>query len=163
MFEFTEAIRIEAPRARVWALLADVQRWWLPSNPEHIGLEVRSPDGAIGPGTEIVFEERVAGIRGRAQGRVTRLVPGTEAAWEGVADYRHLGFGFRIREGVAWRVEGAGESSELSARVWAAFPSGLFGRLLEWYARIFLRVVERDRAHARRELEYLKRALEGAG
>jgi hypothetical protein len=162
MFEFTESIQIEAPPDHVWELLTDVECWWPPSNPEHIGIEVRSADKSIGVGTEIVFEERVAGIRCRAQGSVTRLIPGIEVAWEGMAKYRYMGFEFRIREGVSWRVDGDGEPSQLSAHVWAEFPSSILGRLLEWYARSFLNVVDRDREHARRELEYLKSAVEDA-
>jgi len=47
--------------------------------------------------------------------------------------------------------------------VWAEFPAGIIGRLLEWYAKSLLNIVDRDREHARRELEYLKAAIEGAG
>jgi hypothetical protein len=40
-FEFTESIRIEAPPAAVGEHIADVERWWLASNPEHIRIDVR--------------------------------------------------------------------------------------------------------------------------
>lgn len=161
MFEFTESIFIEAPSNTVWEQLANIEQWWPPSNPEHIRIEVRSSDEPVDVGTEIVFEERVAGIKGQAQGVITRWIPGTEVTWEGTAVYRYLGFRFRVREGVTWRVESLGEISKLSAQVWAEFPSSVLGRFLEWYMTSLLDVVDRDREHARHELEYLKRMIEG--
>jgi hypothetical protein len=163
MFEFTESIRIEAQSNAVWDHLADVERWWLPSNPDHIGLEVRSSNNGIGIGTEVVFEERIAGIKGKAVGTITSLIHGEKITWEGIAEYRYLGFPFHIREGVSWQVESHTQSSTLSARVWAEFPSSTFGRIFEWYAKSFLNIVARDREHARRELVYLKSAIEHAG
>lgn len=161
MFEFTEAIEIAAPPAVVWEQLADVEAWWPPSNPEHSGIEVRAGEKPIGVGTPVVFEERVAGIPGRAEGTITRWVPGTEARWEGTARYRYLGIHFDVREGVSWRIEAQGKAVKLSARVWAVFSPTLFGRFLEWYATRVLDVVARDREHARHELRYLKRVIEG--
>jgi hypothetical protein len=163
VFEFTESIMIAAPATATWKVLADVERWWMPSNPEHIRMEVRSQGKPMDVGTEVVFEERVAGIKGRAEGVITQLNPGEQATWEGTAVYRYFGLRFRIHEGVSWRVERHGESSKLSARVWAEFPATTVGRILEWYAKSVLNVVERDREHARRELEYLKGVIEGAG
>ena len=162
MFEFTESIMIEAPSDTVWIYLANVEQWWPPSNQEHIRIEVRSENKPVDVGTEIVFEESVAGIKGRAEGRITRWISGSEATWEGIAVYRYMGISFQIREGVSWRVEAQGETSKLSARVWAEFPPGVFGRFLEWYTKTLLNVVERDREHARRELEYLKSSIENA-
>jgi hypothetical protein len=160
MFEFTEAIRIEAPVASVWEYVADVEGWWLASNPEHIRINVPGPKSAIGPGTEITFEEHVAGMKGQAKGTITHWIPGTLIEWEGEARYHYLGFPLRIREGVSWRVDSLEEETQLSAHVWAVFPSGLAGRIFEWYAKTLLNVVDRDREHARRELEYLKSAIE---
>ena len=133
------------------------------SNPEHIALEIRSPEKRIAAGTEIAFEERVAGIRGSAAGTVTNLTPGVAATWEGVAEYRCAGFRMSIEEGVTWSVEPTATGSKLSAHVWARFPSGWLGPLLEWYSTAILRIVHRDREHARCELEYLKRLFEGGG
>lgn len=163
MFELTESIHIEASPDKVWSLLSNVERWWPQSNPEHIRIEVRSPDKSIAQGTQIMFEERVAGIKARAEGVVTRLVQEREATWEGTAQYRYLWIDFKIREGVSWQIAADGEACILSARVWAIFPLSLLGRVLEWYARNFLDIVSQDRSHARRELEYLKGAIEGAG
>lgn len=162
MFEFVESVRIEAPPADDWVYIADVERWWLASNPEHIRLEVRSPDSAIGLGTEIAFEERVAGIKGQAKGTITQWVPGTQVTWESKAIYQYLGFPLRVREGVSWRVGSNDKGTQLSAHVWAEFSSSLVGRFFEWYAKAILKVVDRDREHARRELEYLKSAIESA-
>lgn len=160
MFRFTESVRVDAPAENVWKRLTDIERWWLPSNPEHIRLDVQTCGQPIGVGTKISFEERVAGLRGRAEGEITKWTPGEEAAWQGEAEYRHLGFRFRIREGVSWRVGSDSRASILSAQVWAKFPSSIFGRFLEWYAKSLLNVVNRDREHARRELEYLKNEIE---
>jgi hypothetical protein len=162
MFEFTEAIVIATPAAAVWAQLADVEQWWPPSNPAHIGIDVCADEGGIGVGTPVVFEEHVAGIPGRAEGTITRWVPGTEARWEGTARYRYWGIHFDVREGVSWRIEAQGDEAKLSAHVWAVFPSTLFGRLLEWYATRVLDVVAHDREHARVELRYLQGLIEGS-
>jgi hypothetical protein len=162
MFEFTESIRIEAPVGKVWKHLVDVEAWWLPSNPDHIGLEVRSANDRINVGTEVVFEERVAGIKGQATGTIKNLIDGEEITWESTAEYRYLGFLFQIQEGVSWQVESDTQTSTLAARVWAKFPSSIVGRIFEWYAKSVLDIVDRDREHARRELAYLKRVIEDA-
>jgi len=163
VFEFTESIMIAAPATAAWELLADVERWWMPSNPEHIRMEVRSQGRPMGVGTKIAFEERVAGITGSAEGIITQLSPGEQATWEGTAVYRYFGLRLQVHEGVSWRVERHDQGSKLSAHVWAEFPATTIGRILEWYAKSVLNVVERDREHARRELEYLKGVIEGAG
>lgn len=160
MFEFTETIEIDKPAKEVWATLVDIETWWPPSNPEHIGIEVRSDGKPIGVGTEIVFEERVAGVKAKAEGSITSWKDRNEAVFEGDAVYRLYGFPIRVREGVAWRLGAHGETTCLSANVWARFPSSIVGSTLEWYAKTLLNVVDKDRAHARCELEYLKRIIE---
>lgn len=161
MFEFTESVHIQAPTDEVWSLLQNVEQWWPPSNPEHVGIEVRSSDKSIGIGTEIVFEERVAGIKAKAEGAVKRYEPLTEVAWEGTAKYRYFGIPLEVDEGVAWRLAADEGGTVLSANVWAQFAQSLFGSAVEWYVKSILNVVEKDRAHARCELEYLKRTIEG--
>lgn len=163
MFEFVESITIEASPADVWDYLADVESWWLASNPEHIYLEVLSPDSSIGLDTKIVFEERVAGINGQAQGTITQFDPGTQITWEGQAIYNYLGFSLEVHEGVSWLVKSDEQGTQLSAHVWAEFPSSLGGRFFEWYAKAILDVVDKDREHARQELQYLKSAIESRG
>ncbi len=160
MFEFTETIEIRKPASELWRTLVKLEEWWPPSNPEHIGIEVHSDGNPIGLGTEIAFEERVAGVKAKAKGSITGWTPEREAAWEGDATYRYYGIPLHVREGVVWRVEDRGDASRLSANVWAKFPSSMFGRALEWYAKTFLNVVKKDREHARCELEYLKRISE---
>ena len=163
MFEFTESVRVDAPPGKVWKLLADVERWWPPSNPEHIRIDVLGRSKVIEVGTNINFEERVAGVKGKASGTITRFIPEAEATWEGVAEYRYFGLRFQVHEGVSWYVDKDGEASRLSARVWAKFSSGMFGRLLEWYAKTLLNVIARDREHARCELVYLRNTIENNG
>lgn len=162
MFEFTESIAISRHPTKIWDCLVDVEKWWPPSNPEHIGIEVRSSGKPIGVGTEITFKERVGGIEGCAAGSITSWVTGREATWEGEAVYRYRGIPIRIVEGVCWSIQERGSSSMLSARVWAKFPETVFGCVLEWYAVNIMNIVDRDRAHARCELEYLKGVIEGA-
>lgn len=162
MFKFTETITIHATRSKIWQTLEDINAWWPPSNPEHIGIEVRSFGKPLGLGTEIDFKECVAGVKAHAKGKITNWSPGSEAAWEGVAIYRYCGIPIRVSEGVSWRIEGNNDMSDVSATVWAEFPKSAFGRFLEWYARTVLNVVDRDREHARCELQYLKRTIEGA-
>lgn len=163
MFQFTESIAIASPPDEVWRTIVDIEKWWPPSNPEHISIDVRSVGKPIDVGTAIHFEERVAGIKGKASGLITKWIPEREARWEGVAVYRYYGIPIRIREGVSWSIESYGSGSRLSARVWAQFPSNAFGRLAEWYTVSLLNVIERDREHARCELDYLKAVIEGDG
>ena len=160
MFEFIESIMIEASPDKVWNYLEDVEKWWLASNPEHIHLEVLSPNSSIGLNTNIVFEERVAGINGQAQGTITQFDPGTQITWEGQTIYNHLGFSLEVHEGVSWLVESDEQGTQLSAHTWAEFPSSLGGRFFDWYAKAILDVVDKDREHARQELQYLKSAIE---
>lgn len=160
MVQFTESIAIASHPNEIWQTLADIEKWWPPSNPEHISIDVRSAGKPIGVGTEIFFEERVAGIKGKAAGSITTWIPEREAAWEGAALYRYYGIPIRIREGVSWSIESRGGTSRLSASVWARFPAYLFGRLAEWYTLKFLDVIDRDREHAHCELEYLKGVIE---
>lgn len=161
MFEFTESVYIEAAPTRVWDIFADVEAWWPPSNPEHIGIQVE--DRPIREGSRVTFEEKVAGIPARASGRITELHPGESATWEGVARYRYLGLiPFTVEEGVCWTLEPAAGGTRMSARVWAVFPRTLFGRLLEWYATWVIDVIRQDRAHARCELEWFKGHMEEA-
>lgn len=70
--------------------------------------------------------------------------------------YRILAVPFTISEGVTWRVDPDGpDHCRVSAHVSARFPTGPVGRLL-WI--LFTRVLDdinKDRRHARTELEYL--------
>jgi hypothetical protein len=158
MFEFTECIDIGRSPGDVWPAIADVESWWLPSNPEHIRIEVG--ERPLRQGSEVCFEEKVAGIRGYAQGRITRVVPGENITWEGRARYRYWGLRFQIAEGVAWTVEASSAGTRLCATVWAVFPATWFGRFLEMYTKYVVNVVDKDRAHARQELQWLKQHLE---
>jgi len=143
LFEFTETVSIRATAENVWSRLSDVESWWLKSNPEHISLEIGSPDKRVAAGTEIAFEERVAGITARASGTVISLIPGVAATWEAMANYRYCGFRLAIQEGVTWSIEPDMGSSILSTHVWARFPAGAFGQFLEWYSVHILHIIER--------------------
>lgn len=160
MFEFVESVNVDAPSPDVWEYVADVEQWWLASHPEHLSLKVRSPGPAIGLGTEIVFEELVAGLKGQAKGMVTEWIPGVRVSWEGTAKYSFFGISLRINEGFSWQVQKVGKGTILSAHVRADFSSPLTGRLFKWQSRRIRRVAERDREHARRELLYLKSVIE---
>ena len=161
MYEFTETIPIAVPPAAVWQRLCDIEGWWLPSNPEHISLE-RLDGRGIQPGARIRIRERVAGIPGEATGEFTTVEPPSAATWEAPrARYRWLGMTVTVSEGVTWRVQpDGGGASRLSARVWASFPAGAAGRIIEWIFIHVLNGVERDREHARTELRYLRGILE---
>ena len=171
MLDFTESILIEAPPTHVWAALLDIEQWWPASNPEHESIERLAHadqvthDGEpveIGRGTQFRIRERIAGIPGEGVGVVTDIDPGRAVTWE--ADrmrYRLYGVPFTIAEGVTWRVDPREcEKSLLIARVWAKFPAGVLGRLLWLVLAHLLDGVEKDRRHARVELEYLKEAIE---
>ena len=162
MFAFTESVMIEAPPDTVWDRLCDLEDWWPASNPEHESLE-RLDDRGIEPGARLRIREKVAGVPGEAVGEITRVDPGVAVTWEApAARYRWLGMSFTIGEGVTWRIAAEGErSTRLSARVWATFPAGVTGRVLEALFGYALNGVARDRAHTRRELGYLKDRLDG--
>ncbi len=173
MLDFTESIPIKDSPTRVWEALLDIERWWPPSNPEHESIERLDDAGEvtgvgdrveIRVGTRFRIREKIAGVPGQGIGVVTHVDPGTAVTWE--ADrmrYRLYGMAFTIREGVTWRVDPhEPEASLLSARVWADFPEGLRGRVLWLVFSRFLDGVEKDRHHARVELEYLKESIESA-
>ncbi|MGD2114025.1 MAG: SRPBCC family protein [Acidobacteriota bacterium] len=162
MFEFVVTQPIDRPPDAVWRLLVDVERWWLPSNPEHEDFEILSSDDAIALGTELRVRERIAGIPGEATGKIVELVPGRRITWDAEARYRWLGLTLRVDEGVTWSVRPRDGGSELSARVWARFPASLWARMFEWFFIHVLRGVEKDREHAATELEYLRAELEAS-
>lgn len=162
MLSFTELVTISARPDAVWSRLVELERWWVASNPEHVWLEILSPDKKVVEGTEIRFEERVAGVRAVAEGRVVSLREGVEATWQGRAVYRYLGMKIPIMEVVQWRVASmSADLTILSASVSAEFPRGVLGRVLEWYAKTLTDLEQRDREHTRRELRYLKELVEG--
>lgn len=171
MLDFTESILIEARPSRVWAALLDIEQWWPPSNPEHESIErldhadnvTKGGDPVeIGVGTRFRIREKIAGVPGEGVGVITDINPGTAVTWE--ADhmrYRLYGVTFTIAEGVTWRVDPHERgASLLSAHVSARFPQGLPGRMLWLVFRHLLDGVNKDRHHARVELEYLKEAIE---
>lgn len=162
MFQFTESIEIAADAGRIWETLVDIETWWPPSNPEHISIKVQSAGKPINTGTRIDFKEKVAGIKGQAIGSISEWTPCHKATWEGKALYKYYGIPLHIEEGVTWLIEEKTGVSDLSAHVWAKFPPSGPGRFLEWYATKILNVIDRDRDHARCELEYLKGIIEGA-
>lgn len=165
MFEFTESITIAASPERVWDVVSDIERWWRDSNPEHESLE-RLDDRAIETGARIRIREKIAGIPGVATGTITRVEAGSAVTWEAPgARYRWHGVPLSVDEGVTWAIQprDGGSATELSAHVWARFPSGVIGRVAEWVFVALLRGVEKDRRHARTELQYLKQLIETPG
>lgn len=160
MFQFTESISIASRPNEIWKTIVDIEKWWPPSNPEHISIDIHNAGNPINVGTEINFEERIAGIKGIASGSITKWIPEKNATWEGLAIYTYFGIPIRIQEGVSWSIEGEGANSTLSATIWAQYPANLFGRFVEWYSIRLLNVIARDKEHARCELEYLKRIIE---
>lgn len=160
-FDFTETTRINASAATVWASLIDIETWWLPSNPDHDSIERLDDGHDITVGTRFRIRERIAGVPGTGIGSITHLDPGTSVTWEAHhMRYRLLAVPFTIREGVTWQVEPDGPGRcRISARVWAQFPTGPVGRLLWLVFTHLLNGVNKDRQHARTELEYLSGIL----
>ncbi|GLV11585.1 hypothetical protein MyChFU_49050 [Mycobacterium intracellulare subsp. chimaera] len=162
MFDFTETILIHAPREKVWNVVRDIEQWWLRSNPDHDALEHLDQRPATEVGAKLRIREKIGGIPGEAVGVITAAEPGTAVTWEAEANYRWLGVSVRVNEGVTWRLEPISETStRLSARVWATSPSGIFGRFASLVFTRLLNGEVKDRAHARTELQYLKRTIEG--
>lgn len=156
-FEFTESIDVPASPEEVWDVMVDVEDWWPKSNPEHESIERLTP-GALRPGTRLLVHEKIAGIPGEIEGPIV-TVDETERrlVWRGEnARYDFFGLTLVVTEGVTWTIEAADHGSRVSARVWAKFPEGVFGRLAAAFFRWPLGGVRRDREHARAELRYLR-------
>lgn len=163
MFQISPSVTIDAPAESVWKHLVDIESWWVPSNPEHSALEILD-DGELDTGTRIRVEESIAGIPGVAEGAITGFEPPHVITWEApAAHYRYLGLDLIIREGVSWELTPSRDGTELTARVWAHFPSSVFGKIFEWAFKYLLDGVSRDYQHALTELEYLKDSVEDDG
>lgn len=164
MFAFTETVSIQAPPSVVWTVMHDIEGWWLASNPEHESLERLDDRDVLEVGAQLRIRERVGGVPGEATGTITRVDPCSAVTWEAPqARYRWLKMSIPVGEGVTWRIEPHSDDAEitdLSAHVWASFPSGLRGRLLEGAFIYLLGGVKKDREHARTELRYLKGVIE---
>jgi hypothetical protein len=161
-FSFTEAISIDAPATTVWATLVDIEGWWLASNPEHDSIDRLDDGNDVTIGARFRIREKIAGVPGTGIGVVTHLDPGTSVTW--TADrmrYRLLARTITLGESVTWMVAPDGPaSSRLSAHVTAQFPAGAKGKILRLVFTQLLRGIDRDRSHARTELEYLRRILD---
>ncbi|OBI28336.1 SRPBCC family protein [Mycobacterium sp. E2238] len=161
MFEFSESVLIAAPRAQVWSVLSDIDRWWLASNGEHERLEHLDSLPPTQVGARLRIAEKIGGIPGVAEGTITAVDPGTAVTWEADARYRWFGVPVRVGEGVTWRVEPDGEAkTRVGARVWATFPRHLLGRIAAFAFMHLLNGVEKDREHTRTELCYLRKIIE---
>lgn len=160
MFLLKESIEIAAPPGRIWETLLDLERWWPASNPEHLRIEVNPVGKPIDIATEIILDVRVVGIKARAVGSIAKWIPEQDAAWVGTAVYRYYGLKVSVREGFWWSIEDRGDASILSAEVWGKFDRTRFGRLAERYAVNTLKIVDRRRDQARRELAYLRSEIE---
>lgn len=160
MFDIEATTTIDSSPERVWNYLVDIQRWWLPSNPDHESLEILAPNGQVMLGTTLRIRERIAGILGEATGVITEFVPGQCATWQAKASYRLLWKQVAIEEGVTWSVRPSDGGTELSAHVWARFPNSFMGRLSEWLFLHVLNGTDKDRQHAEAELRYIRTELE---
>lgn len=163
MFSFTESISIEASPDAVWQTMIDLNWWWPPSNPEHESVERLDPGLGLEVGTRLRIREKIAGIPGEALGEIAELQPGARVTWESPsAVYRWHGIPVTMGEGVTWTLDpmGPGATRRLSAHVWASFPAGTRGKLLEVVFTRLLGGVAKDRAHTRTELRFLKKAIE---
>lgn len=164
MFDFTEAILIDAPHDAVWQVLRNIDGWWLASNADHDSLEHLDERPVTQVGARIRIREKIGGIPGEAVGSITSVEPGSAVTWQAQATYRWLGISVGVDEGVTWRVQPKGDDkTRLSARVWASSPRGPLGRLAALTFVHLLNGEDKDREHARTELRYLKRIIENAG
>jgi len=131
MFEFTESAKIETSQERAWRYLLDVERWWVPSNPEHESIELLDGKAKLEVGTRIRLKEKVAGIPGEAVGKITELDEPNHLTWKAeLACYRLWGISLRVTEGVRWSLVPLERGVKLSATVWAIFPRTLKGRFV---------------------------------
>ena len=164
MFEFTATIKLQTTVDALWTYLLDIEKWWLPSNPEHQGIEILSEDQKLEEGTKILIREKVAGIPGGAIGEVTDMSEHKKITWQSdQARYRFWGIPFTIKEGVSWKIDPTPNGAELSAYVWAKFPATLPGQVMEWVFKNLLNGVKKDYEHAMTELRYIKSQIEAKG
>jgi hypothetical protein len=161
MFEITPKIHIDASPGVVWDYLIEVDNWWLQSNPEHIELEIQSADKEIREGTQMRIRERIAGIPGEALGEISEFDEGSKLTWESNrANYQYFGVQFSVHEGVEWLLAPENDGTELTAHVWAHFPKGLSGAILEWWFKHIMGGVDKDYKHAMIELRFIKSQIE---
>lgn len=161
MFEFTESVAVAAPPEAAWAVMRDLEGWWPESNPEHESLERLDERDVLEVGAKLKIREKIAGVPGEAVGEITRVEPFSTVTWEAAqAHYRLLRLTLTVMEGVTWGIEPQGDGATVRAHVWARFPPGPLGRVLEWFFRRVLDGVEKDREHTRTELRYLKQLIE---
>ena len=160
MFEVNPSILIEAPIEKIWAYMLDIENWWLRSNPEHIYLELLSGDKQLQLGSKITIKEKVGGIPCTAVGCISKFEKYKQVTWEAEAVYKYMGMTVQVQEGVDWLFKPIKDKYQLEAHVWAVFPKGFKGKMLEWYAKTFLKIVEKDYEHAMIELEYIKIEIE---
>jgi uncharacterized protein YndB with AHSA1/START domain len=161
MFEFTESIIIDESPEQVWEVMRDIDKWWKPSNPEHISLEHLDDRPATEVGARLRIREKVAGIPADAVGTITAVEEGSAVRWDADATYRLAGLCVDVGEGVTWRIRPEGTASTVvSANVWATFPPGIFGKVVAFVFTRLLDGIAKDREHARTELRYLKHTIE---
>lgn len=160
MLSFTESVTITASPGVIWTHLVDLERWWTASNPDHVRLEILSPDKSIAVGTRIDFEERIAGLRIVAGGQIISRQTNCEMTWEGTAACHSAGFTVQAQEGMKWRIAELSGLALVSASLWIEFAGSTKGRLMEWHARKHLRILDAGREHMRRELNRLKELAE---
>ena len=101
MFWITESISITAQPDDVWNTCVDIEKRWPSSNPAHVNIGVNSFGNPVDAGTEVNFEECIAGIKGKASDPINRWIPAREARWEGEAVHRYYGITYRIQESVS--------------------------------------------------------------
>jgi hypothetical protein len=77
MFDFTEAILINAPHDAVWQVLRNIDGWWLASNADHDSLEHLDMLPVTQVGVRIRIREKIGGIPGEAVGSITSVEPGS--------------------------------------------------------------------------------------
>lgn len=160
MFEISPKIVIHAPVETVWIYMVDIEGWWEQSNPEHIKLKILSTDKEFKKHTNIAIEEKVAGIPCSAFGEVTEYKEYEYVTWEAKALYRYYGLKIKVSEGVRWSIRKNNKDTELEAHVWASFPNGAFGKIVEWFFKNILNGVDKDYRHAMCELQYIKKQVE---
>lgn len=164
MLSYTESVTIRACPEAIWGHLVEFDRWWMGAHPGHVRVEIPSGSRRVVTGTEINFEERVAGLKVMAEGWIVSLHPEVELTWEGVGDFRFLGVGIAARTGIRWQLARmGGDVTIVTTSMWAEVAGGWRGELLEWTAEKLLRMVERGGRHLREELHSLRELAEGSG
>ncbi len=146
----------------IWDYASDPTNWTASNPDEHFGLTYNSKDNRPATGVEFLQQESVAGVYADLRERFLYVDKPRIAVWTGTAVYRILAGLVRIRipEGGVVKAERSPAGTRLSHDVYMDFPNSLWGKMLVWVFKNFLKGPQAVYNHTYKELLYFKEQLE---